>query len=453
MKPERATHARLRLTNALFTVLLLTAVALSGWLSTRYRVESDWTSNTRNSLSPTSLDTLARVRAPLVITSYTRESSKALRAQITDLIDRYQRVSPHIHLEFVNPDTHPDQVRNFGVSLDGELRLNYQERSEQVRDFGESTLTAAIHRLLQTHNATLAFLNGHGERRPDGTGNADLGQFTRALTAKGVRILPLNLAQDPKTPDPAHILVLASPRTPLLPGEIALIRAHITQGGALLWLAEPGAPASLKPLADDLGVSFLPGVVVDAQTQLLGLSSPTFAVVTDYLRHPVTDEIATLTLFPEATALETRADGAFRYTRILRTQERAWTETGPIEGAIRPDAARGERTGPLTLGVALSTRSREKTTDHEQRLAVLGDGDFLSNAHLGNGANLELGIRLIEWLDHADSLLSIPARPVRDSTLSLSSTQLALIGTVFLILLPLGLFGTAGWIWLRRRRL
>lgn len=453
MKPDRAAHARLRLTNILFTVLLLTATALLGWLSTRYRVESDWTSNTRNSLSATSLETLARVQTPLTITSYTRESSKALQAQITDLISRYQRVSPHVHLEFVNPDTHPDQVRNLGVSLDGELRLDYQGRSAHIRDFSESALTAAIHRLLQTHSATLAFLNGHGERKPDGAGNADLGQFTRALAEKGVRILPLNLAQDPKTPDPAHILVLASPRTPLLPGEIAHVRAHIAQGGTLLWLAEPGAPASLKLLADDLGVSFLPGVVVDAQSQPLGLSSPTFAVVTDYTRHPVTDEIATLTLFPEATALETRADGAFRYAKILRTQERAWTETGPLEGAIRPDTARGERTGPLTLGVALSKLSRKQDSAREQRLAVLGDGDFLSNAHLGSGANLEFGIRLIEWLDHADSLLSIPVRPVRDSALNLSSTQLALIGVGFLILLPLGLFVTAGWIWLRRRRL
>ena len=43
-------------------------------------------------------------------------------------------------------------------------------------------------------------------------------------------------------------------------------------------------------------------------------------------------------------------------------------------------------------------------------LAIVGDGDFLSNAYLGNAGNLELGLRLLRWLSREDRMLKIPPR-------------------------------------------
>ena len=114
-----------------------------------------------------------------------------------------------------------------------------------------------------------------------------------------------------------------------------------------------------------------------------------------------------------------------------------------------PDSA--EQSGPLTVGVALS-RPRPDAAPRQQRIVVIGDGDFLSNTYLGNGANLELGLNIFNWLTWDDTPILIPPRTAPDPNLNLSAGALALIAAVFLIGLP-GMLLASGWlIWFRRRR-
>ena len=88
-----------------------------------------------------------------------------------------------------------------------------------------------------------------------------------------------------------------------------------------------------------------------------------------------------------------------------------------------------------------------------QRVAVLGDGDFVSNLYLGNAANLELAMALVNWLVEDEAALQIPLIKTRDSQLVLSDKHALLIGAGFLLLLPviLLLIGLALW-WIRKRR-
>jgi ABC-type uncharacterized transport system involved in gliding motility auxiliary subunit len=88
--------------------------------------------------------------------------------------------------------------------------------------------------------------------------------------------------------------------------------------------------------------------------------------------------------------------------------------------------------------------------EKEQRLVIIGDGDFLSNAYLGNIGNLDLGLKLMNWLAAADDLIDIPARTAPDLTLELSYTTSAVIGFTFLLVLPLVLLLCGFIIWWRR---
>lgn len=118
---------------------------------------------------------------------------------------------------------------------------------------------------------------------------------------------------------------------------------------------------------------------------------------------------------------------------------------------IAYDADKGEIPGPLDIGVALS-RLSPSPDKSEQRVIVIGDGDFLSNAFLGNGGNREFGQRVFDWLLQDDALIQIPDKGAPDRQLHLSQTELGVIGLGFLAGLPLVLAFVGSLIWWRRRR-
>ncbi|MCB1571897.1 MAG: ABC transporter, partial [Xanthomonadales bacterium] len=111
----------------------------------------------------------------------------------------------------------------------------------------------------------------------------------------------------------------------------------------------------------------------------------------------------------------------------------------------------GEIAGPLDFGFAM-TRLSPRPGAREQRVAVIGDGDFLSNSYLGNGGNRELGTRIFDWLLADDALIAISEPSVEDRQLDLSETSLAILSFGFLLGLPILLAGSGLLIWRRRRR-
>jgi ABC-type uncharacterized transport system involved in gliding motility auxiliary subunit len=369
-------------------------------------------------------------------------------------VGRYQRYKPDIQLQFVNPDADPERVRELGITMEGELLVAFQGRSEKVQSLGEQALTNTLLRIARQNQRRVAFLSGHGERNPTGEANHDFGNFGMFLQKKGIELDSLNLAETARIPGDINLLVIADPATRLLPGEIRLIRRYLDEGGNLLWLVEPGDLAGLEPLAEALGIEVLPGTIVDATTQLFGIDNPAFALIPDYPLHPVTRDITSLSLFPQAAALEVSAPEGWQAEPILTTLNRAWTEIGPMDGSVSFDEDSDERLGPLDIGFAF-TRPRpgdyDEQTGTEQRVVVIGDNDFLSNSFLGNGGNVDLGLKLVNWLNHDDKLITITARTAGDSNLELSKTAQVIIGFGFLFVIPLILLGSGLAIWWKRR--
>jgi len=453
MKITRHARLMLRLQGLVFGVLFTGSILLLGWLSTHYVYQSDWTAGARNTVSAETRRLLGELTDPVSIIAFVRKD-ELLEKQIRDLVGSYQRFKHDITLEFVNPDTAPERVRELGIASGGELVLNYQGRSEHIQTLSEQQLTNALLRLSRQEARWIVFLTGHGERAPTGETNHGLGIFGQELERKGLHVQTLSLVES-GIPANTHLLVIASPRVDLLPGEVDKLLAYVEQGGNLLWLAEPGALHGLEPLAERLGISFLPGMVVDATTQMFGIDNPTFVVVTAYPNHAITAELNTVTVFPESAALEVNDSGNWTATPLLATLERSWTELGTLEGQIQFDADSDERAGPLEIGMVL-TRDQQVETGGpaaaEQRIVVIGDGDFLSNTYLGNAGNLGLGLNMVHWLSHDDSFIDIRVQSAPDTTLELGRMAQAVIGLGFFIGLPLVLLLSGIVIWLRRRR-
>lgn len=452
MQLNKKIHRQQRLQTWSFVVLFLAVIGLLAYLSTRYHVQADWTASGRHTLSQASVELLQKLDAPVTLTSFSRaDDLSGLRKRTRELVSRYRRIKPDISLEFVDPDQHPEQVRELGITLDGELRVEYGGRAENLKSIGEQALTNALQRMMRSGERRVVALNGHGERRIDGQANHDIGEWGRRMQQKGFQFSSLNLSSEPAIPADTALLVIASPQVALLPGEVTIIREYVRHGGNLLWLIEPGDAMGLAPLAEQLGLELQPGTLVDPTGQMLGIDNPAFIVVADYPLHAVSEGLETITLFPEARALAHTGGDGWQSTPLLRSLPRSWAETGPMSGTITYDAQQ-DLSGPLTIGLLMSREHERGESRNEQRIAVIGDGDFLANSFLGNGANEELGSRLLNWLSHDDSFISIPARAAPDTRLELTPTLSLIIGFGFLLVLPGLLLGSGLTIWWKRRK-
>lgn len=442
------------------TALLLVAVAvLVAWIGTRFVFESDWTRAGRHTLSPASLALLGQLSAPLEITAYARGDA-ALRDLVRRFTERYRRHKPDVNVTFVNPDLVPDEVRSLGITVDGELVLRYQGRVEHVRSDSEQEFANALERLLRGSERWLGFTEGHGERSPVGKGGHNLTLWAEQLRQRGFRFQPINLAATQAIPDNTSVLVIAGPQTPFLPGESELVQRFVAGGGNLLWLADPGSDGGLATLAAELGVELPAGTVIDSAGRLVGLDDPTIALVTAslYGNHAALTGFTLTTYLPGAGAVRAAAtDSPWRFTPLFATGNHAWLETGPLEGDVQPDQ-RADLRGPLTLGAALArprltATGGTRTDNPEQRVIVVADGDFVSNTYVSNKANLELGLRLMNWLSGDEDVVKIPASTARDTHLEMDPAWLGSLGLLFLLVLPVTLLGTGLLVWWRHSRL
>jgi len=475
MQVTRKSRIYIRIQNILFVVLFIAAVGLLAWLSNRYSVVADWTLSGRNTLSEVSISVLETLDGPVNVTAFVRGGgeSDVVRSRIQDIIGRYQRHKNDIHLAFINPDLEPQQVRELGISVEGELVVRYGERSENLQDLTEQQFTNVLQRLARSRQNWIVFLEGHGERDPHGQANHDLGMFIRQVENKGFRVQTINLATTRNIPDNTAVLVIASPRAALLDGEVRLITDYLKRGGNLLWLQDPGELQGLSPLAELLGIEFHPGVIVDPNTRVLNIQDPRFALVASYGSHSITLNFNLLTLFPIAGGIDLQLPEGWSGEGFLLSTAQSWSETGDLSGSIRLDEG-SDIPGPLNIGVALTrvtpAAAAETGADSdatpaadgahadsekraaEQRVVVLGDGDFVSNTYLGNAGNMDLGLRIFNWLVRDDDFINIPAKVIPGRALELTPASSAVIGLGFLFVLPLLLIAAGTVIWWRRRK-
>jgi hypothetical protein len=429
------------------TLALLLIIAGLAWLSHRYQAQVDLTANNSNTLSSASQKLLISLPEKIEITAFIK-TGLSLRPQIAQLVARYQRFKPNLTITFIDPDLHPEQTRELAIGKEGAILVAYQDRIEKLKFVDESSLTNALLHLANAKERWITFLSGHGERAIDGKANFDLGQFGKELSQRKIVAQTQNLTVLPEIPSNSNLLVITAPAAPFLEGEITIIKNYIAQGGNLLLLTDPG-DKYLQALESDLGIERLTGTLVDNGSKFYGLKDPSFILVNSYPEHAIFKDFQTITLYPVTAALSISPTTPFKAEALLNSSKDSWTELDSIAGQIQLNTERNEKQGPLTFAYALS---RKTDAGNEQRIVVIGDGDFLSNAYIGNVGNLDMGLRVVSWINHDDGFININAKTATDKSLRLSELTVATMGFGYLIFIPLLLMTTGLIIWRKRKQ-
>jgi ABC-2 type transport system permease protein len=329
----------------------------------------------------------------------------------------------------------------------------------------ETEITAAFKRLVMDHLPTVGFLTGHGERRSDAEEDRGYNMFAQektfrfALINQGFDFQDLTL--DKEVPDNIQILLIAETRKPLAPDEMSRLNNYIAKGGNLIIAGEPGCQPYMNPLVEQLGVQFLPGMLVKPnkkfQSDLLLLSPARGAGKLSYHFNNIlhNDELLPLST---AVGLSVTADKGFTATTLFSSDSAGgWNEletTNFIDDTVRLNPGAGEVEKSYPTVVALSRKVRDK----EQKIIVMGDADCLSNGELMKSrkdvlaANFDLISGMFSWLTEEELPIDMRRPLPPDRTLRLGKISWALSNAGLKWVFPLGLLLCGLFIWIRRKR-
>ena len=430
---------------------LVLIAGMSLWLNSLFNWQSDWTHGARNTLTTASQQLLSQMQQPLLVEAYF-DSNAQIREQVRRFIARYQRFKKDIKLVFIDTQLGQEELDKQGFTHLGQMKISYADKLQMVTRLNEQSFTSALFKLIRQRQPWVVLVQGHGERDPLDTGSNGFSRFAHELKQIGVHVQPLNLLKQPVIPDNTKVLLIAGARNAYLAGELQLIEDYLQAGGNLLWLREPAKQNYFKSLDSLLHVNSIPGVIIDANTKLrvvLGIKHPAVVPVVDYQSHAITTVLKTHSLFPFATGLKIHDQSPWQTAVLLKSLDRSWAEVSDLskqELTFEQDS--GDTRGPLNLGVALT----RFTDTIEQRVVIIGDSDFLANGYLGNGANLGLGLNIVNWLTQDESLMAITRRAAPDQTIELNNNDIIFIAVLLLIILPVVLISTGFTLrWLRYR--
>ncbi len=445
MKINKKIRNQFRIQNSIFVILLIILTITIGYLSNEIDYQWDVTSNKRHSLSDATRDFVSELKGPINITAFVSKADieGSLKPTIHNFLSPYRRAKSDISVTYIDPREAPQKAEEAGIRFDGELVIEYKGRKENLNTLTEQDLTNLLVRLSRATDKIIFSLKGHKERTFEGNSPRDMGLLGQQLMKTGFELAKVDLAEELSVGDNASLLVVASPKANLLPGEVNRIKRFLETGGNLLWLLEHGSNNGMDKLADYIGTDLNDGLVFDPRAASLNLS-PAFALASKYLEHPATQGSSMTSVFPFTRSVGKNEKSDFVYTPLVEVADQGWLETGNLSDAtFNPNR---DLAGPIVVAAAFERLLENKT----QRIIIVGTGNIFSNQHLGLLGNLDFGVNIVNWLTGDESLIRIQPRARLDQTLEFNLGVFLLANTF--LFLPGVFLITGAIVWWRRRR-
>ncbi len=469
--------------------LALGILVAANYILSRQNVRWDLTAAQQYSLSDQTRRVLEELDAPISVLVFAREAEFP---GFRDRLDEYAYVSSQVNVEYIDVDRSPVRARQYEVQAYGTIVFEYEGRVERTTSNSEQELTNALIKAVEGEERTVYFVQGHGERDPEGDDRDGYRAVRDALGRDNFRVETVVLAQTGEVPADATVMVVAGPSTDLLPAEADLLRDYLEGGGKLLLMLDPPdteddpPQVNLIALAGEWGIELGTDVVVDASGvgQLLGTDA-SVPVAATYPPHAITDDFNLLTAFPLARSVRPATGGVPGRTGVVvvETGARSWAEADLSQlatGEVTLDEDAGDVPGPVPIATVVSQTIDEPeaapddedgeedadgTADSsagdmdadddepplEARLAVFGDSDFASNSAVGIQGNRDLALNTINWLAQQENLIAIRPREPEDRRITLTADQQARVYWLSLLLLPGFIAGAGIYTWWGRR--
>lgn len=413
---------------------------------------------------------------------------------ISQLLDRYKDLSDHITVKSVDPVVYPnfasqytseevsenslivvcgEKSRYIGNEDIYETSYNSDYSTNTTFD-GEGELTSAIQYVASGTSGKIYLLTGHGEADiPD--------SVTEAIAKENMDLEELSLLKEGSVPDDASSLMIFSPSSDISSEEKDTILAYLAKGGSLMLITDyvdDQDMTNLYALEAAYGVKTADGIVMEGSASNC-VQNYNYYLLPEIDSHEITDPLINggyNVLMPLAQGILETGDAAntVTITPLLTTSDQAYSK---VAGSAMNtyDKEDGDIDGPFNLGVAISEDLSNESTDEADtgdtedgestetadegasdtsKIVFFSSSAFLEDSvsELVSGANLDLFVNSIGYLCDRESSVSIHAKALSSSYLTVSSAASSFWALIVIAVIP-GCFLIIGIVkWIRRRK-
>jgi len=397
----------------------------------------------------------------------------------TSMLTEYKNNADKLSVEIIDPDEHPDQARQYGITqyqtvvfeTEKGRRLvplaqfvKYDAQGTPTGIEAEHAFTSAIMEVSGIVQKKVYFLTGHGESSI----NSNYSYAKESLQDNLYEVGTLDLMFTPSIPDDCATLIIAGTQGPIPPEELEIIEQYLESSGKALFLVNPNSPKEIRQLLSNLEIEIGDGIVIDPSSYVspsidspsvsstrnaFGLSTIYFPGATAVIPYPEYAPTSTMTTGGEMSPIVWKSESSqIQMYRLIWTSNDSWLEMNfnPLEEPRFDEGT--DRKGVLALGFLIFTPpSGENAEEQGTTLIVIGDSDFASNQHLYNGNNSDLFLNSINLLTEGKELVSIERKVLPFRRLVVGPEATVFINYSSISLLPLLVLVTGVIIWWRRR--
>ena len=437
-------------TTLLIVVALVLVNLLTIYITDRYPVSIDLTPQKVFGLTEQSKEYLSKLEQPVSIQVMTNEDT--FIASGDEYVDLLQNPSLASQYEDVQIGDIIVSSGNRTQTLTAYDLFNVESGSYYgsyiTSSKAEQAMTSAILNVTSTEQIQVALLSGHGEQTMEG--------LTQLLQSNNFAVTTINPAVE-EIGEEVDVLLWIAPIND--PDEQVLERLERflseNEEKTLLYFADTTQPqlSNLESFLERWGIRVQSSSIIETDNRKIINMNPYFStsqISNLTLTDTMTDTSIPITM-PFARPLEQvfESNMELSTTVLLQSSESA----SVIPYGISDEQLENwtpEEYGPFPLAI-LSEKSFED--GKSSRVAAFGSAVSLSDSLLSSGSfcNSDYYLSVLNTLTHRENIISIQSKTLGGQELGLNTAQVFLIGSGFMIVLPIVTLCCGLYLWLKRK--
>lgn len=410
------------------------------------------------------------------ITIYVLNSEESKDVQIHETLERYQALSKHIAVEYVDPAINPKFAQKYtdaslnqnSVIVVGperakaidyyelyevEYSMDYYSYSYTTTVTGydtEGQITSAIEYVTMDSEelAVVYQITGHGERTLSSA-------FTEVLDKANIRLETLELFNEDAVPEDAQAIIIHAPSSDFNETDAKKVIDYISAGGNVIITcnyAYRDLP-NFDSIIQAYGMDWVDGVVAENSAQKYYSGNPFYLLPTVNSTNYTSSVYGSYVLAVYSVGITHGEETeTLSYESLMDTSDSAVSKTN-LENVTISEYEDGDIKGGFSLGVTATITNADASVS---QMIVLGSAMMLTDDtnSIVSGNHAAMFTDMISQLTTQTELSSsvIPVKEMNLSNLTVNTMTSLLLAGGIIIVLPLALLGYGLSIWYVRRR-